>query len=213
MWISEDVDCDEHGDRWALGTFRGYHDTGDTQRDDDRIEGVDAAEAIAWGKARADTVLIRAGEGPHLSAGTHQAPDADPWPPGGPEPLIRRRVESHRWKDRTETDPPITSSVTWAAVPPPSTDLAAARDDLVSSAHEAVGAGIEVSTWSLDTRIADTAAARGQGFATHGAPVPHLTLQVDAPTATTAIETSRPGIALPEGWQLGSGHAEPTTDA
>jgi hypothetical protein len=71
------------------------------------------------------------------------------------------------------------------------------------------GAGVEVSAASLDMWLADVAAAGRKGFATFGAPVLHLILRIDAPTATAAIEASRPQIALPDGWRLGGAEAEP----
>jgi hypothetical protein len=77
VWISEDVEFDDRGDLWCTGTFHGYHEPADEQLGRDEIEGVSAEQAIAWGGGRSDTVLIRAGEGPHFSAGAHRRSDAE----------------------------------------------------------------------------------------------------------------------------------------
>ena len=66
-------------------------------------------DAIAWGRARASTVLIRTGDsGCYFSAGEHN-PDAQEfpaWPPAGLR-LERRRPRGFEALDNTEGDPPV----------------------------------------------------------------------------------------------------------
>ncbi len=71
-------------------------------------QGVSASEAIAWGRAQADVVLIRPGDSiQHYSAG-HRHPEGEDlpvWPEG--KELERRRDPHHAYLDRPADSPPI----------------------------------------------------------------------------------------------------------
>src|SRR4051812_6268919 len=102
----EEADAqDLSGDRWLLGTFEGHVETACGMGPE--FCGLAAEEAIAWGRARASRVLVRLGDSDYYSAGTETDPGEPLWPPDDLLPLIRRRPQSERWKDRTEEDPAI----------------------------------------------------------------------------------------------------------
>lgn len=82
VWIAEDI---EH--HWVLtGRFSGHLERGDELVE--RFSDLDAEQAIACGRARADVVLIRLGDGDYRSAGRRNpSPERFPtWPPAGPRP-------------------------------------------------------------------------------------------------------------------------------
>jgi hypothetical protein len=105
VWIAEDVDREEP--LLLTGRFSGYLDR--DQRPADTFEDLEAEDAIAWGRARAATVLIRTGDrGRYFSAGEHN-PDPQKfaaWPPAGLR-LERRRPRGFEALDNTEGDPPV----------------------------------------------------------------------------------------------------------
>jgi len=73
----------------------------------EELRDVSASEAIAWGRARADVVLIRPGDSiQHYSAG-HKRPGGDlpVWPEG--KELERRRDSHQAYLDRPADSPPI----------------------------------------------------------------------------------------------------------
>src|ERR671922_325896 len=105
VWIAEDVDREEP--LLLTGRFSGYLDR--DQRLTDSFEDLGVEDAIAWGRARASTVLIRTGDsGCYFSAGEHN-PDAQEfpaWPPAGLR-LGRRGPRGFEALDNTEGDPPV----------------------------------------------------------------------------------------------------------
>jgi hypothetical protein len=105
VWIAEDVDREDS--LLLTGRFSGY-----LERDEqlqERFEELKAEDAIAWGRARAATVLIRTGDsGCYFSAGDRNPnprrfPD---WSPAGVR-LERRRPRGFEALDNTESDPPV----------------------------------------------------------------------------------------------------------
>jgi hypothetical protein len=104
VFITEDHDPDD-GLIWT-GRFSGYLDRG--RRVAEEFEGLSVEEALAWGRARCDVVLVRPGDtGWYFSAGARN-PDPEecpPWPADGLRPL-RRRARGFEALDNTEDDPP-----------------------------------------------------------------------------------------------------------
>jgi len=88
------------------GRFYGHF-----ERDDRLIEEFDdlsAEEAIAWGRERAEVVLIRMGDSDYYSAGQSN-PDPEeyePWPPTDLR-IERRRPSGFEALDNTEEDAPV----------------------------------------------------------------------------------------------------------
>jgi hypothetical protein len=75
-------------------------------------ESVSADEAIAWGRARADVILIRTGDSDHYSAGRRQ-PERQTLPKWPSETrLERRRPQALAYMDRTDGDEPIIWAIT-----------------------------------------------------------------------------------------------------
>ena len=104
-WIAEDVDREDS--LLLTGRFSGYVER--DERHQETFKDLAARDAIAWGRARATTVLIRTGDsGCYFSAGEHnpdpqQFPD---WSPGGLR-LERRRPRGFETLDNTESEPPV----------------------------------------------------------------------------------------------------------
>src|SRR5689334_17319925 len=104
VWIAEDGD--PHDSTYWAGVFSAHW-----VRPDDGFEegpqGVSADDAIAWGRERADVVLIRSGDSDYFSAGTRQrAGETLPeWPAG--MTFERRRPAALAYLDRTDADEPI----------------------------------------------------------------------------------------------------------
>ena len=105
VWIAEALDREEP--LLLTGRFSGYLDR--DQRLTETFEDLEAEDAIAWGRARAATVLIRTGDsGCYFSAGEHNPdPQEFPaWPPAGLR-LERRRPRGFETLDNTEGDPAV----------------------------------------------------------------------------------------------------------
>jgi hypothetical protein len=94
VYISEDMDSS-----FWTGRFTAYWEHEDGPRS------VSLAEALAWGRARADVVLVRPGDEGYHSAGARRVEEFPVWPPE--RPLTRRRVAQLAYMDRTEDDEPI----------------------------------------------------------------------------------------------------------
>jgi hypothetical protein len=105
VWIAEDVDREDS--LLLTGRFSGYLDRG--ERLEERFEDLDAEDAIAWGSARASTVLIRTGDsGCYFSAGEHNPnPERFPEWSSADLRLERRRPRGFEALDNTERDPPV----------------------------------------------------------------------------------------------------------
>jgi hypothetical protein len=104
VWISEDADRDEP--MLLRGRFSGHLEQDKRLRE--TFHGLEADEAVAWGRARAATVLIRTGDSDYYSAGERNPdPEAYPvWPPPHIR-LERRRPRGFEALDNTERDPPV----------------------------------------------------------------------------------------------------------
>jgi hypothetical protein len=105
VWIAEDLDREDS--LLLTGRFSGYLERG--ERLEDTFEDLDAEDAIAWGSARAVTVLIRTGDsGRYFSAGEHN-PDPQRFPEWSSAGLRleRRRPRGFEALDNTESDPPV----------------------------------------------------------------------------------------------------------
>jgi hypothetical protein len=105
VWIAEDVDREDT--LLLTGRFSGYLEQ--DERPKDTFEDVEAQDAIAWGRSRAATVLIRTGDsGRYFSAGEHNPdPQRFPdWSPAGVR-LERRRPRGFEALDNAESDPPV----------------------------------------------------------------------------------------------------------
>lgn len=104
VFIAEDDD----GIGLLSGLFSAHWEPDGPDGLEDGPQAVSAEEAIAWGRTRADVVLIRVGEEGYRSAGVRQPASGNlpEWPAAGLE-LSRRRAPSLAYLDRTEHDPPI----------------------------------------------------------------------------------------------------------
>jgi hypothetical protein len=98
---------DFEGSSILTGRFRAHVESEDDGLGEE-IEDVSADEAIAWGRERADVVLIRTGDSDYYSAGAEN-PDLDDlpeWPPADLR-LERRRARGFEAMDNHEDDPPV----------------------------------------------------------------------------------------------------------
>jgi hypothetical protein len=105
VWIAEDVDLEDP--LLLTGRFSGYLDQ--DERSAETFEGLEAEDAIGWGRARAATVLIRTGDsGRYFSVGEHN-PDPGKFPDWSPAELRleRRRPRGFEALDNSESDAPI----------------------------------------------------------------------------------------------------------
>jgi len=176
VFIAEAEEPEEDG--WYLtGRFSGYLDTG---RMADSFEDLPLADAIAWGRARADRVLVRIGYAPHVPASEVEG-----------LALAPRRVPDEAWKDRTEADPPITWDVQVLLSPP---DPFADDSAVVAALASAAGAA-----WDADELEAWRAESRDGGWVSEHSPSYRLRFRVDASTAAGA-EAAVP-VDAPAGWR------------
>ncbi len=109
VFIGEDADREDFS-MWS-GRWSAHWEPRGTSSPREGPQGVSASEAIAWGRAQADVVLIRPGDSTqHYSAG-HRNPGGDDlddlpvWPEG--KELERRRDPHHAYLDRPADSPPI----------------------------------------------------------------------------------------------------------
>jgi hypothetical protein len=168
-------------DRWLLGTFEGHLDGGRGIAEEFR--GLSAGEAIAWARARAARVLIRLGDGGYYAAGEKAGPDEPIWPPANLPPLVRRRPESERWKDRSETDPPIEWVVPLLVVPP---RFPASSEDI----DEAMRVAAEAAGVEPPRPLGETGYEPGEG----------VPFRVLARTRNEAVAIAAAQCPVPEGW-------------
>lgn len=104
VWIAEEIDSEESF--LLTGRFSGH-----LERDNRLVEEFDdlsVDDALSWGRARADVVMLRTGTSDYYSAG---ARNPDPgelpaWTPGAVQ-LDRRRVPGFEALDNTEADAPV----------------------------------------------------------------------------------------------------------
>jgi hypothetical protein len=170
VWIAEDPDLE---DAFVLtGRFSGYLDRSGQVLE--QFQDLSAGEAVAWGRARADVVLIRGGDSDYLSAGSRN-PDPErwkDWPPSGVE-FERRRVRGFEALDSSEGDPPtrwdvrVKADPAADAHPSPYHDSVRAEPlalDVVAPApgYPALSAAfmVEASTHEQAQAIADAIAGR-----------------------------------------------------
>jgi hypothetical protein len=114
VFIGENFDLDEP--YLLTGRFTAHWEGEDVSEHMDGPEGVPVEEAIAWGRERADVVLIRLGDSDvHYSAGRLQPPpepddeeDLPVWPEG--RQVARRRLPGKEHLDLV-TDEPIAWTV------------------------------------------------------------------------------------------------------
>jgi hypothetical protein len=193
VWIAEDTEPTEDGE-YLTGRFYGHVDDGD--RIADAFEDLSLDEAVAWGRARADRVLIRIGHGRHVPV-----EEADLTPPP------RRRIPSEEWKDRTEADPPIAWAVDVMLSPP---DPRVRQDEVVAGIAEAAGGRWDAEP--LEGRLAETDAQRGQEVyvLSHSASY-RVRLRLEAPTHDQAVAAARARCDPPAGWRVAA-FAEPAGD-
>jgi hypothetical protein len=104
VWIAEDFDREEFG--FLTGLFSAHWEGPDDQRKQGP-RSVPVEEALAWGRGRADVVLIRSGESNYFSAGVRQ-PEGEKLPEWPADARFsRRRAPSAAYLDRTSADDPI----------------------------------------------------------------------------------------------------------
>lgn len=104
VWIAEDFDDEEFG--YLTGLFSAHWEGPDNEQElGPQFAPVE--EALAWGRGRADVVLIRSGESHYYSAGARQPEGRElpEWPAGAQ--FTRRRAPSAAYLDRTGDDDPI----------------------------------------------------------------------------------------------------------
>ena len=184
VYIAEEEEHadDLSADRWLLGTFEGHLDGGRGIAEEFR--GLSADEAIAWARARAARVRIRLGDGEYYAAGAETKPDEPIWPPAHLPPLVRRRPESERWKDRSEADPPIEWVVPLQVVPP---RLPASSEDIDRARRVAAEAAGAEPPKPL---------GKGTGYE----PVEGVPFRVSARTRKESIAVAVGRCPVPEGW-------------
>jgi hypothetical protein len=167
--------------------------------EDSSIDGLSLTDAVAWAREHGDEIVLRIGD---RAAG----PPPDPLPQ-----LVRRRLASEEWKDRTDADPPITWTVAMLVSPRLRVEEVIARRAELDAAAAAVGADA-VSGEQIDTFIADVQAARAAGtpgFTTYGNLFYELRFDgVVAATEEGAVAAVEPRCRALEGWVRG-GRAEP----
>ena len=216
VWIAEDEDGGPDG--WfLLGTFSGYL-SDDGKAPADEFAGLSAGEAIAWGRARSDVVLIRLGASDYFSAGdANPSPGYQTWPPPNLPSLVRRRPPHEAWKDRSESDPPIDWRVVVELTPPGfrvggsfSLDIDHLRPGWEATVAE-VAERSRAESWddeSLNGFIADL---RNQelkpgggeyGWTTLHSPAYQLRLVVSAATAAVAESEARARGGEVDGWEI-----------
>jgi hypothetical protein len=188
VFIAEE---DEHdveglsGDRWLLGTFDGHVETDDGLGEEFR--GLTAEQAIEWGRARAGRVLIRLGDSDYYSVGVEAEAGKPTWPPADLPPLVRRRPESERWKDRTDADAAIEWVVPLTVDPP---RLPAPMEDIDRATRMAAeAAGVKPPKRRRRRR-------RGAYFET----VEGVPFCVVARTREEAVATAMGRCPVPDGW-------------
>jgi hypothetical protein len=104
VWIAEDFDPEEFG--FLTGLFSAHWE-GPNDDNEPGPQSVPVEEALAWGRGKADVVLIRAGESGYHSAGVAQPAGRElpEWEDG--REFARRRAASAAYLDRTDQDEPI----------------------------------------------------------------------------------------------------------
>jgi hypothetical protein len=102
VFIGEDLDREESS-MWS-GRWSAYWEPAESGAAREELRGISASEAITWGRARADVVLIRPGDSVvHYSAGHRHSggEDLPVWPEG--KKLERRRDPNQAYLDRERT--------------------------------------------------------------------------------------------------------------
>lgn len=167
VYIGEDFD-DEFG--FLSGRFSAHWES-DTEpvRFEEGPKGASVEEAIAWGRRRADVVLIQLGdEGLYRSAGVQQ-PEGDEvgvWPVPGF--VARRRRSPELWYlDRTESDEPILWLARMYFFEPAATELRGGEREQRALVNAIVATpGCEVVCSSLDSEVEPPQLLPGSGVPT-----------------------------------------------
>jgi hypothetical protein len=208
VWIAEEVDYDVTSafgdpDMWLLGTFYAHVEDGDP----DRAEGLTLDEALEWGRARARRVLIRVGERKYWSAGAETVPDVEPWQRDAHPPVVRRRPENERWKDRAPSDPPISWTVEVSLAP--SWERNHRLFDDLSALEEEVAAAVAATkpdAWTREEVDAFFAAIEASTGGSWVAPAPRWVLTFTYTAATRDLAANavkrRVSPSLPTGWEV-----------
>ncbi len=97
------VDEEEDEEHFLLGRFTCVWDTGDTAQDGPADVALD--DALAWGRDRADEVIVCLGR-ERFSAGESRVPE-HPVLPASIVPPCRRRAPDYWYLDRAQDDPAI----------------------------------------------------------------------------------------------------------
>jgi hypothetical protein len=208
--MTVEPELDEFGGHpmYLTGRFSASFDR--TRGGEEAVGGLSLGEALEWGHARADRVVVLFEEGEY-SAGAVPVEDAQPWPPADLARTVERRRAPHeRWKDRTATDTPVEWAVrAWLAPPQLSEhlDRIPADDSAVAEAAAASCA----NRWdadSLDAFLADLREAKRQagGAETFGWTSAHaasysLSFTVRSPTARAAMRSVAERLVAPRGWR------------
>lgn len=212
MFIAEEeeLDFDEFDPElhasWATGRFAASLQTDEELLEE--VEGVTAGEAVAWGRARSARVLIRLAEGDYFSAGDEELEDLPAWPPPDLPELVRRRVPSEEWKDRTPADAPIAWAVRAHLTPPDAFGMLERRpedDAAVAALADRTGA-LSWDSDALDGCIevfVEVARKRASSYTTYVPCAYTLHFQVEASTHAVAEAAVRERVSLPSpGWGI-----------
>jgi hypothetical protein len=180
--VAEEMD----GSYWS-GRFSAFHDLGN-RMGDSTGEAMELEDALAWARERADRIVLRIGD-EHV-------------PVEAAQPVVRRRIERERWRDRTDADRPIAWTVTATLVVPYEVaradadalvaPLAAAADDWDAEPFDGLAA---------DQRRARRTAKGGEaGWFSYNEPAYRLRWTREAPTCAAAL--AQVAVEPPAGWKL-----------
>jgi hypothetical protein len=197
VFIAEDTDFEPFEGEVYLGTFSAHLEGEHALLD--AVDGVTLDEALAWGRERSDTVLLRLADSGYFWAGDEPVEGCPRWPDG--HGVRRRRPSGEEWRDRAPGDEPIRWWVQVDLKPPlvrPRPDWAAAVRALAVRADALrwgrgsaeIGAGAMLS----DERRGPRARAGWEpvGFV--------IELEELAPTAGAAMRAAVARCAVPDGW-------------
>jgi hypothetical protein len=177
--VSEELE----GSYWS-GYFTAFHDLGN-RVGDSTDEALELEQALAWARERADRIMLRIGD--------------EYVPVEAAKPVVRRRIESERWRDRTDADPPIAWTVTATLVVP----YEVARGVADALLAPLAAAADEWDAEPFDGLEADLEAARRagrSGWFSYHEPAYRLRWTREAPTRAAAI--AQVHVESPAGWKL-----------
>lgn len=201
VFLSEDTDHEPFEGELHLGTFSGHH-----EGTRDVLASIDArplAEALAWARERAETVILTLGDHERFSAGDVDEPGLPRWPDD--RVVERRRPPGEEWRDRSPGDSPVAWAVEVELTPPfvePRPDWEPVVGTLAAAA--------DALRWDRGSLRADPGAAllADEGvdddgtFAGYDRASFVLELVVDAATADLALRAGVERCAAPRGWSV-----------